>query len=117
LKPGGASGMGASMVNDPKTCTDMASLRALIDELDQEIVDRLAMRARCIDQAVELKRRVGWPARIGPRVEEVAGRVRARASAQGLDPDLVERLWRDLMEWSIAREERSLGVVESADER
>ncbi|MCV2865655.1 chorismate mutase, partial [Defluviimonas sp. WL0075] len=51
----------------------------------------------------------GLPARIEDRVEEVVAKVRARAEADGLDPALVEDLWRRLIEWSIAREERRLG--------
>ncbi len=87
----------------------MAELRALIDALDAELVARLALRARCIDRAVEIKQGVGLPARIPSRVEDVVAKVRARAEAEGLEPELAERLWRQLIEWSIAREERVLG--------
>ncbi|MEZ5887751.1 MAG: chorismate mutase, partial [Paracoccaceae bacterium] len=48
-------------------------------------------------------------ARIDWRVEEVVAKVRARAEAEGLDPDLAETIWRRLIDWSIAREERALG--------
>ncbi|WP_420850175.1 chorismate mutase [Rhodobaculum claviforme] len=87
----------------------MPELRALIDTLDAELVAQLALRARCIDRAVQIKRGVGLPARIPARVEDVVTKVRARAEVEGLDPDLVEALWRRLIEWSIAREERTLG--------
>ena len=49
---------------------------------------------------------LGLPARIDDRVEEVVEKVRARAMAEALDPDLAEALWRRLIDWSIAREER-----------
>ncbi len=88
----------------------MGELRALIDALDGDLVARLALRARCIDRAAQIKRGVGLPARIPARVEEVVARVRARAEVEGLDPDLAEGLWRTLIEWSIAREERTLGA-------
>ena len=87
----------------------MAALRAGIDALDARLVALLAERARFIDRAVELKRAEGLPARIPVRVAEVLDRVRARAAAEGLDPDLVEALWRRLIDWSIAREEQALG--------
>ncbi len=35
--------------------------------------------------------------------------VRAHAVAHKLSPDLVEKLWRRLIDWSIAREESALG--------
>ena len=87
----------------------MTELRALIDALDAELVAQLALRARCIDRAVQIKRGVGLPARIPSRVEDVVAKVRNRAAAEGLDPDLAEALWRPLIDWSIAREERTLG--------
>jgi hypothetical protein len=43
------------------------------------------------------------------RVEEVVGNVRRHAEVYGLPPDLVEKLWRRLIDWSIAREESKLG--------
>ncbi len=93
----------------PGDCATMCELRAEIDRLDAEIVARLAERAGYIDRAAELKRGNGLPARIDARVEEVVAKVTARAEALGLDPVLVEKLWRGLIEWSIDREERALG--------
>ena len=87
----------------------MATLRAQIDALDADLVALLAERAGYIDRAVALKQAEGLPANIPARVEEVVAKVRARADAQGLDPDLAEALWRPLIGWSIAREEKVLG--------
>jgi hypothetical protein len=42
-------------------------------------------------------------------VEQVVQNVRRHASVYGLPPDLVEELWRRLIDWSIAREESRLG--------
>lgn len=90
----------------PQDCSDMTALRQQIDDLDEELVELLAMRAGYIDRAVELKSHNGWPARIPARVEEVVTNARAKAGRAGLDPDLIETLWRQLVEWSIAREAR-----------
>lgn len=87
----------------------MAELRQEIDQLDRDLVGLLARRAALIDRAVELKQRERLPARIGARVEAVVANVRATAAEAALDPDLAERLWRDLIDWSIAREEARLG--------
>ncbi|NEY91008.1 chorismate mutase [Tabrizicola oligotrophica] len=95
----------------PQDCHDMTELRAAIDALDAGIVAQLKARAGYIDRAVELKQGIGLPARIDERVEEVVASVRAEAAAQALDPDLVEDLWRRLIDWSIAREERILGAA------
>lgn len=88
----------------PKACSSMQELRSQIDHLDQEIVSLLAVRASYIDRAIELKQENGWPARIPDRVEDVVSKARAAASDQGLDPDLIEQVWRILIEWSITRE-------------
>ena len=87
----------------------MDELRAEIDRIDAELVGLIARRVACIDRAVALKRGAGLPARIGPRVEAVAGNARAAAATWGLDPDAVEALWRTIIEWSIAREATALG--------
>ena len=94
----------------PQDCHDMTDLRAAIDALDAGIVAQLKARAGYIDRAAVLKQGNGLPARIDARVEEVVAKVRTEAAAQGLDPDLVEDLWRRLIDWSIAREERKLGA-------
>ena len=84
----------------------MAEVRAEIDRMDRELVRMLARRAGYIDRAIELKQLNGWPARIPERVEEVVMNARAAADGEGLDPDLIESLWRQLVDWSIAREAR-----------
>lgn len=104
------------MNRDPAACTTMSELRAIIDALDEDIVALLAKRAACIDRAVEIKRQAGLPARIDDRVEQVALNARDRAARAGLDPAFVEGLWRQLIEWSIAREERALGASEERPE-
>lgn len=96
----------------PEDCRTMAELRAAIDALDAELVSRLALRARYIDRAAVLKAEIDWPARIDARVEAVVQNVRRHAEAAELAPDLVETLWRQLIDWSIAREEDRLGPDE-----
>lgn len=93
----------------PADCTTMAEIRAEIDRLDEDLVRLFAERAGYIDRAAEIKAEVDLPARIGSRVEEVVSNVRAHAETYGLPPELVEKLWRRLIDWSIAREESRLG--------
>jgi len=90
----------------PQDCQSMAEVRAEIDRMDRELVRMLALRAGYIDRATALKQLNGWPARIPERVEEVVMNARAAADGEGLDPDLIEDLWRQLVDWSIAREAR-----------
>ncbi len=92
----------------PAECRSMAEVRAAIDALDRALVTLLAERAAYIGRAGELKAENGWPARIPERVEEVVSNARAHADQAGLDPDMVERMWRMLVNWSIDREEAAL---------
>ncbi|QIK39523.1 chorismate mutase [Pontivivens nitratireducens] len=92
----------------PADCNSMAELRAEIDRLDAQLVQMLVRRAAFIDRAAELKPAENLPARIDTRVAEVIDNVRGMAADHGLDPALAEDVWRTLIEWSIAREERLL---------
>ncbi|MEX0276697.1 MAG: chorismate mutase [Ruegeria sp.] len=94
----------------PQDCRSMQELRPQIDQLDRQLIELLVTRAGYIDRATELKPGEGLPARIPDRVEEVVQRVRKRSDELGMDPDLAESLWRILIDWSIAREERVLGT-------
>ncbi len=93
----------------PADCTSMAEIRAEIDRLDEALVRLFADRAGYIDRAAEIKAMADLPARIEDRVEQVVGNVRRHAEIYGLPPELVEKLWRRLIDWSIAREESKLG--------
>jgi isochorismate pyruvate lyase len=93
----------------PAECTTMAHIRTEIDRLDEDLVRLFAERAGYIDRAAEIKAQADLPARIEDRVEQVVQNVRRHAVTHGLPPDLVEKLWRRLIDWSIAREENRLG--------
>lgn len=97
-------------MKDPVDCHSMAELRAAIDALDGEIVRLFARRIGYIDRAIALKPAEGLPARVEARVEDVVNKVRREAAARGLDPVLTESIWRQVIEWSIAREETVLGA-------
>ncbi len=94
----------------PQDCHSMQTLRIEIDKLDRQLIGMLVTRASYIDRAAQLKPAEGLPARIPDRVEDVVRKVRASSDELGLDPALAERLWRVLIDWSIAREERVIGT-------
>lgn len=87
---------------------DMPVLRSHIDALDLQLVTLLSERSKLIDRAARIKFRDGLPARIDARVEEVVANVREHAADTGLDPALIEDIWRRLIEAAIAQEERHL---------
>ena len=87
----------------------LADLRAVIDRIDRDIVALLAERVRCLDQVIAVKAHDNLPAAIPERIEGVVAHVRGEAEAARMPPDLAEELWRRLIDWSIAYEDRYLG--------
>ena len=87
----------------------MADVREAIDAIDGELVSLFAKRFTYIDRAAELKPSVGLPPRTADRVQQVLDQVRQHARQHNLDPDLLETIWRALIENSIAREAKAMG--------
>lgn len=92
------------MILPPEKCQSMLELRAQIDVLDTELMGLLAKRVGYIDRAAELKQTELLPARIEWRIQEVLDKARENAAKVGFDTVLAEKLWRDMIEWSIKRE-------------
>lgn len=90
----------------PQNCTNMHELRDLIDEIDRDLVAKIAVRVECINRAAELKMKIGLPAHISERIEAVISNVRERALELGTSPDLVENLWRVMINWAVEHETR-----------
>ena len=88
----------------PGDCNSMDELRHQIDKLDVKIIELLANRSKFIDRATDLKKSNGMPARIPERIESVVSNARNAAEELDLDADLVEKIWRILIDWSIQRE-------------
>ncbi|MEO0035998.1 MAG: Salicylate biosynthesis protein PchB [Pseudomonadota bacterium] len=91
-------------------CGSLAEVRANIDRLDRIIVPLLAERAGYVRQAGQLK-----PNRDAvvdhARIEDIIVKVRALAGEQEIDPDLIERIYRSMIDSYIAFED---GVWTSA---
>lgn len=86
------------------SCGSLAEVRANIDRLDRTIVALLAERAGYVSQAAGFK-----PVRDAvvdvPRIEDIIAKVRALAEQNGTDPDLIERIYRAMIDSYIAFED------------
>ena len=100
--------MSLCMMTSIDAIPDLSSLREHIDALDERLVALLAERHALIERAAQIKARDGLPARIDHRVEQVVANVRGHAQASGLDPALIETIWRQLIEAAIVQEDRHL---------
>lgn len=89
----------------------MADVRRVIDALDADIVLLLSLRQRQIERAARVKPGLGIPARVPERVDEVLANVVRSAQSRSLSPELAEKLWTQVIEWSIEYEERLMGLA------
>lgn len=84
-------------------CRTMADVRHHIDRIDRHIVALLAERAGYVREAARIK-----PGREDivdpPRIEDVLGKVRRCAEEHGLEPDLVDAVYRLMIDRFIAHE-------------
>jgi isochorismate pyruvate lyase len=88
-------------------CTDMEQVRGEIDRIDANLVDLIGERFTYVDRAWQLKKSPA-EARVPWRIQQVIDKVRARAAANDLPPELVEALWRQMIGWFIQYEEEKL---------
>jgi isochorismate pyruvate lyase len=83
----------------------MAPYRARIDALDAQIVALLGQRFGIINDVAKLKAKNGIAPILPYRVEEVVRNARARAEKAGVDPDLVEKIYRIIIDTACQQEE------------
>ncbi len=84
-------------MSTPDACASLAQVREQIDRIDAQIVQLLAERGGYVLAAARFKTSAE-DVRAPQRVEQVIARVRALAEQQGALPDVVERVYRELIE-------------------
>lgn len=78
--------------------TLLAPYRARLDVLDDQIVALLGKRFDIIREVAELKAEHGIAPIQPDRIEEVVARARAKAEHAGVDPKLVEQIYRYMID-------------------
>nr|WP_167374946.1 chorismate mutase [Acinetobacter piscicola] len=84
-------------------CESLEQVRENIDQLDQQLIDLIATRQFYVDQAVRFKRTTE-DAQSPERVQQVINKVRQKAFEVGTDPDLIESIYREMIQHFIQRE-------------
>jgi isochorismate pyruvate lyase len=90
-----------------KDCKNMEEVRAEIDRIDAALIDLMGERFSYVDRAWQFKKSPA-EARVPWRIQQVIDKVKERAKGQGLPPELVEALWRQMIGWFIQYEEEKL---------
>ena len=86
-------------------CTTMKEVRQGVDALDDILLPLLVQRSGCMTQAARVKNDASL-VRDEARIQAIVDRVREGALAQGGQADVLEAIYRGIMEASIAYEHR-----------
>lgn len=78
-------------------CKDLKELRGNIDRIDKEIVRLIAERSQFVEQAAIFKNDEDV-IREPNRIRVVISNVRSHAAEFGVDPDIVERVYREMID-------------------
>ncbi|MDY6451245.1 chorismate mutase [Acinetobacter faecalis] len=76
--------------------------RNRVDAIDDALIELIATRQFYVDQVIRFKRKSEDIK--SPRIEEVIEKVCVQASEQGLDPELIENIYREMIQHFIRRE-------------
>ncbi len=97
-------------------CKDLAEVRRNIDDLDTQIVALLSKRAGFVHQAARFK-----PTKadvvVPSRIEEIVLRVRHLAREHGADPDLMEHIYRSMIDAYIVFEAKTWTGLHKSEEQ
>lgn len=91
------------MMKPPEDCSGIQEIREQIDIIDRETIDALSKRFQYVIAAARLKTGeadVKAPARFNAMLKQR----REWAQESGLNPDIVEKLYRDLVNYFIDEE-------------
>lgn len=88
-------------------CDSIDQVREHIDRLDRVIVPLLVERNHYVMQAAKLKGDVN-AARVPSRIEDVVAKVRGVAEERGSNPEIVEAIYRAMIEINIQLEQEQI---------
>lgn len=88
---------------DAKQCGSLQEIRDEIDLLDDRIIEMLALRSQYVSRAAHFKHSVD-EIKSNERVEAVFDRVRHKAAALGISPNLVLEVYRLLIDKMVEME-------------
>ena len=100
-------------IDNTQHCTTMEDVRRHIDALDDVLVPLLVTRGGYMTQAAKVKNNPDL-VRDEDRIEAIVARVRERAAQEGGQPEVIEAIYRAMMECYIAYEHDELARLRAA---
>lgn len=93
---------------------DLQALREAIEAIDREILSRLRERMSLVEEVATAKLRTAYPFRDEPREDLVLQRVRHAAVEHGMDAHEAERLYRVILDMSVAHQKAHVRSLAAA---
>ena len=93
-------------MKSPNECRDMRDIRAEIDRIDREVIALLGQRFQYVKAAAPFKTS-SVTVRALERFQAVLEQRRHWAQEEGLAPDIIENMYRDLVNYFIDEELKS----------
>jgi chorismate mutase/prephenate dehydratase len=87
---------------------DLGSLRDRIEAVDRQIIKLIGERLTIVEDVAEAKLASASPFRDRVREETLIGRLREMATQAGVDPHQIERMYRVIMDMSVAHQEQAV---------
>ncbi len=79
--------------------------RETIDRINNEIIDKLTERVKAALSIGEIKKRYGKPVVDKTREQAILDRIREKAEAKNMDPDSLERIFKEIIRLCVKAEE------------
>src|SRR5665647_433751 len=90
------------------TAPDLSTLRDRIEAVDRQIIALLAERLKIVEDVAAAKLTSASPFRDREREELLLQRLRTLATAAGIDPHQIERMYRVVMDMSVVHQEATV---------
>lgn len=97
----------------PAPGPDLQALRETIEAIDARLLDLLRERMAVVERVATAKLDAAWPFRDALREDGLLVRLRRHAAERGLDPHEVERLYRVVLDMSVAHQEAHVRGLET----
>lgn len=94
------------MMKQPGECENIDEVRQAIDQLDQKIIRLLGERFSYVKEVIRFKEPDEKSVIARDRFNAVLNSRRKLAVEAGLDPDIIEKIYRDLLNYFIQEELR-----------
>ena len=88
---------------EPKDCETLAEVRTEIDRLDQSLINTISRRQKYVHAAVRFKRSEN-DVHAPERQRQMMAARRLWAETEGVDPDLIESLFRTMVDHFVSAE-------------